>query len=62
MPGSLQFVAHLMPNYHQVSLGLAFLDGQTMALTHWLILTGYVTVLGLAIAWKHRVEEARGLA
>jgi hypothetical protein len=33
-----------------------------MALSHWLILTGYVAVLGLAIAWKHRVEEARGLA
>jgi ABC-2 type transport system permease protein len=62
MPGSLQFIAHLMPNYHQVSLALAFLDGQTMSLSHWLILGAYVAVLGLAIAWKHRVEEARGLA
>jgi ABC-2 type transport system permease protein len=62
MPGSLQFIAHLMPNYHQVSLALASLDGQTMALSHWLILASYVAVLGLAIAWKHRVEEARGLA
>ena len=62
MPGSLQFIAHLMPNYHQVSLALAFLDGQTMALSHWLILAGYVVALGLAIAWKHRLEEARGLA
>jgi ABC-2 type transport system permease protein len=62
MPGSLQFIAHLMPNYHQVSLALAYLDGQTMELSHWLILAGYVAVLGLAIAWKHRVEEARGLA
>jgi ABC-2 type transport system permease protein len=62
MPGPLQFIAHLMPNYHQVSLALAFLDGQTMALGHWLVLAAYVAVLGLAIAWKHRVEEARGLA
>jgi ABC-2 type transport system permease protein len=62
MPGSLQFIAHLMPNYHQVSLSLAALDGQTLALSHWLILAAYVAVLGLAIAWKHRVEEARGLA
>lgn len=62
MPGSLQFIAHLMPNYHQVSLALASLDGQTMSATHWLILAGYVAALGLAIAWKHRVEEARGLA
>ena len=62
MPGSLQFIAHLMPNYHQVALALAFLDGQTLALSHWLILAGYVAVLALAIAWKHRVEEARGVA
>jgi hypothetical protein len=33
-----------------------------MALSHWLILAAYVAILGLAIAWKHRVEEARGLA
>lgn len=62
MPGSLQFIAHLTPNYAQVSLALASLDGQTLALSHWLILAGYVVVFGLAIAWKHRVEEARGLA
>ena len=62
MPGSLQFIAHLMPNYHQVSLALATVDGHTLALSHWLILAGYVVVLGLAIAWKHRLEEARGLA
>ena len=62
MPGSLQFIAHLMPNYHQVSLGLASLDGRTLAPSHWLILGAYVAVLGLAIFWKHRVEETRGLA
>jgi ABC-2 type transport system permease protein len=62
MPGSLQFVAHLMPSYHQVSLAIAALDGHTLALTHWLVLAGCVAVLGLAIVWKHRVEEARGLA
>jgi ABC-2 type transport system permease protein len=62
MPGALQFVAHLMPSYHQVSLALASIDGHTLALTHWLVLAGCVAVLGLAIVWKHRVEEARGLA
>ena len=62
MPGALQFVAHLMPSYHQVSLALASIDGRTLALTHWLVLAGCVAVLGLAIVWKHRVEEARGLA
>ena len=62
MPGSLQFIAHLIPSYHQVSLAIASVDGQTLALSHWLILAGCVAVLGLAIVWKHRLEEARGLA
>ncbi len=62
MPGALQFFAHLMPSYHQVSLAVASLDGRTLTLTHWLVLAGCVAVLGLAIVWKHRVEEARGLA
>ncbi len=62
MPGPLQFIAHLIPSYHQVSLALASVDGHTLALSHWLILAGCVAVLGLAIVWKHRLEEARGLA
>jgi len=62
MPGSLQFIAHLIPSYHQVSLALASVDGHTLALSHWLILASCVVVLGLAIVWKHRLEEARGLA
>lgn len=62
MPGALQFVAHLTPSYHQVALALAALDGQTMAFSNWFVLIAYVVVFGLAIAWKHRVEEARGLA
>lgn len=62
MPGALQFIAHLTPSYHQTALAIEALDGQTMALSHWLVLAGYVVVFGLAIAWKHRVEEARGLA
>ena len=62
MPGSLQFIAHLIPSYHQVSLAIASVDGHTLALSHWLILGGCVVVLGVAIAWKHRVEEARGIA
>jgi ABC-2 type transport system permease protein len=62
MPGSLQFIAHLIPSYHQVSLAIASVDGHTLALSHWLILAGCVAVLGLAIVWKHRLEEARGLA
>jgi len=62
MPGPLQFVAHLMPSYHHDVLALDLLDGHTLAISHWLVLAGYVAVLGFAILWKHRVEEARGLA
>jgi len=62
MPGVLQFIAHIMPSYHQTALAVAAIDGRTLALSNWLVLAGYVVVLGLAIVWKHRVEEARGLA
>lgn len=62
MPGALQAVAHALPSYHHAALGLALLDGHALALTHWLVLAGYVLLLGLAIAWKHRAEEARGIA
>lgn len=62
MPGPLQVVAHLLPSYHNDALGLAVLDGQALSLSHWLVLGGYVVVLGLAIVWKHRSEEARGIA
>ena len=63
MPNALQHVAHLMPSYHQTSLAVAVSNaGQTLALSHWLVLSGYVVILGLGIVWKHRVEEARGLA
>jgi len=62
MPGALQFVAHLLPSYHNDALGLAALDGHTLAFSHWAVLIGYAAVLGLAIAWKHRAQESRGIA
>ncbi len=62
MPGSLQLLAQFMPSYHHDALALAALDGRTLAPSHWLVLAGYVAVLATAIMWKHRVEEARGLA
>lgn len=62
MPSALQFFAHFTPSYHHDALALAAMDGHTLAFSHWLVLAGYVAILGLAIVWKHRVEEARGLA
>jgi len=62
MPGALQVAAHLLPNFHHLSLGLAVLDGRALGPSHWLVLAGYTVALAVAIAWKHRVEEARGVA
>lgn len=62
MPGALRFAARLLPSYHDNALALSALDGHTLAASHWLVLGGYVVVLGVAIVWKHRREEARGIA
>lgn len=62
MSGPLQAVAHALPSYHHDALGLALLGGHPQAPSHWLVLGGYVVVLGLGIAWKHRIEESRGIA
>lgn len=62
MPSALQAVARALPSFHHDALGLALLDGHSMAPSHWLVLAAYVVVLGLGIAWKHRVEESRGIA
>ncbi len=62
MPRALQIVARALPSYHNEALALAALDGRTLDASHWLVLGAYVAVLGVGIAWKHRVEEARGIA
>ncbi len=62
MPQALRTAAQILPSFHQASLALALLSGQTLVAAHWSLLAGYAAVLGLAIIWKHRREEARGLA
>ena len=62
MPSVLRVVAQILPSYHQASLGLAVATGQGMRAADWLILVGYVALLGLAVLWRHRVEESRGMA
>lgn len=62
MPGALQVVAHIMPTYHQTALAFDMLNAQTMAWSNWLVLAAYVIVPAFAIMWRHRVEEARGVA
>ena len=62
MPRALQTAAHLLPNFHHISIGLALLDGRGPGVEDWLVLAGYGLILSLAVIFKHRVEEARGLA
>lgn len=62
MPHALQTTARLLPSFHQASVGLALLDGRGLGIDDASVLLAYVVALGGAIVWKHRVEEARGLA
>ena len=62
MPHVLQTTARVLPSFHQTSIGLALLDGRGFGIEDGLVLAAYAVVLGLAIVWKHRVEESRGLA
>jgi ABC-2 type transport system permease protein len=62
MPHALQTAARVLPSFHQTSIGLALLDGKGLGIEDTLVLAAYAVVLGVAIVWKHRVEESRGLA
>jgi ABC-2 type transport system permease protein len=62
MPHFLQDAAQVLPSFHHASLGLAFLQGESLSARHWLVLAAYAAVLGLIIIWRHRLEESRGLA
>jgi ABC-2 type transport system permease protein len=62
MPGALQAAANFLPNFHHAALALALLDGHSPGFEHWLVLAAYTSILSLAILWKHRAEEAQGLA
>lgn len=62
MPQVLRTAARALPSFHDAALALALLDGHGLDSVHWLVLGGYVAALGLAVAWRHRVEELRGLA
>ena len=62
MPQAMQTAARALPSFHHASLGLALLDGHGLGIQDALVLAAYSAVLGLAVLWKHRVEESRGLA
>ena len=62
MPHTLQTAARTLPSFHQTSIGLALLDGRGFGIEDTLVLAAYAIALAGAVIWKHRLEEARGLA
>jgi ABC-2 type transport system permease protein len=61
MPQALQVAARFLPNFHHSALGLALLDGRGLGAEHWIVIAGYSIVIGVAVVWKYRVEESRGV-
>jgi ABC-2 type transport system permease protein len=62
LPVVLRHVAAFLPSYHDASLGWAVVAGRVPALGDGAVLLGYAVVLGLAVTWRHRVEESRAFA
>lgn len=62
LPAVLRHVAAFLPSFHDASLGWAVVAGRAPALGDGAVLLGYAVVLGLAVTWRHRVEESRAFA
>jgi len=62
LPVVLRHVASFLPSYHDASLGWAVVAGRAPGLGDAGILLVYATLLGLAVTWRHRVEESRAFA
>jgi ABC-2 type transport system permease protein len=62
LPTVLRHVASYLPSYHDASLGWAVVAGRAPGWGDSGILLGYVVLLGLAVTWRHRVEESRAFA
>ena len=62
LPVVLRHVASFLPSYHDASLGWAVVAGRAPGFGDAGVLLGYAVVLGLAVTWRHRVEESRAFA
>ncbi len=62
LPVVLRHVASFLPSYHDASLGWAVVAGRAPSLGDAGVLLGYGVLLGLAVTWRHRVEESRAFA
>ena len=62
LPLVLRHVAVVLPTYHHAALGWAVVAGRAPDLVDVGVLAAYGIFLGLAVTWRHRVEESRALA
>ena len=62
LPTALRHVAAYLPSYHDASLGWAVVAGRAPDFADAGVLLGYTALLGLAVTWRHRVEESRAFA
>jgi len=62
LPSGLRTVAQALPSFQHAALGIDLMSGKELGAEHWLSLIGYAVVLAGVLVWRHRVEEARGLA
>jgi ABC-2 type transport system permease protein len=62
LPVVLRHVAVFLPTYHHAALGWAIVAGRAPDLVDIGVLLAYAILLGLAVTWRHRVEESRALA
>jgi ABC-2 type transport system permease protein len=62
MPRPLRMVAQVLPSFRHAAVGLSVVDGRGRTAADLLVLAGYTAALGIAVALKHRHEEARGIA
>lgn len=62
LPSVLRRAADFLPSYHHASLGWSVVAGRAPGLCDAAVLLAYAAVFGLAITWRHRVEEARAFA
>jgi ABC-2 type transport system permease protein len=62
LPVVLRHVASFLPSYHAATLGWAVVAGRAPGPADAGVLLGYAVALGLAVTWRHRVEESRAFA
>lgn len=62
LPSALRAVARGLPSFQHAALGLDLVRGSTMDAVSWVVLAAYAAGLGAIVLWRHRVDEARGLA